>query len=432
MKHSKAVMIVTAIYAFFSFTVFAADSRVELKGLSKIKSALELTDFLSALKDENAKKELQGNADEILAAVKRYAHVQAVIRIIKSSPGSYKKVNVTPQSLKEAFGEIAVFDTLTEVSTKIHKGKAHVYRDSKKDPYDAAFMEHLGYIDTLESVKLVATGIQDSWMAPLLKLTKLKDLYIEGRARLGDASLQQLQHLSNLPDLKILQLAYFGKATDAGLELLAGLKNLEKFTFRGSPIKGHGFAKFKGWTKLKYINFHSNRLDDKGFGYVCEQFPNLEFIKLWHSQGITDASAESLRKLKNLKGIEMSSKFATAAFLKYAPELPLDYMSLSYGVNTPAKAAIATAKSISTLRILKMDGPEFNDENLTEVASIKQVEELTLERIHLNDERIQLLKNFSYLKNFSLVERRKSHWYPDEIKKKVSTTLPNVSINFVQ
>ena len=101
------------------------------------------------------------------------------------------------------------------------------------------------------------------------------------------------------------------RAKHIGRDFMAGLKNLERFTFRGSPVRGHAFAKFAGWTRLKYINFHSNGLDDKGLGHVCESFPNLEFIKLWHSKLLTDASADHLKKLGRLKGIEISCSNAS-------------------------------------------------------------------------------------------------------------------------
>ncbi|MCM8541969.1 MAG: hypothetical protein NE328_16995 [Lentisphaeraceae bacterium] len=428
----KSIFLLALLCISISYSVFAAD-KSGFPDLSKISSKAELNNVIATVNDEATKKALSENAASIVATAKRHPHVLAVIEIIESSPGMYKKVNTTPEALKKAVGaEIAIFDTLIEVSTKILKGKAHVYRDSKNDPYDAAFMEHLGHIQTLETVKIVATGIEDSWMAPLLKLTNLKYLYIEGRGRLGDASLVQLQHLSKFPQLINFELAYFGKATDAGLELLAGFKNLERFTFRGSKIKGHGFAKFEGWTKLKYINFHSNHLDDEGFANVCGKFPNLEFIKLWHSQAITDASAESLKKLTKLKGIEISSSKGSAALLKNLNQLPLDYAAISYGVNTPAADMIATVKSIPTMRRFAFEQPKLSSADLKNIASMGELEELSLERLPLTDENIALLKGFSYLKKLKLVERRKKHWYKEVTKEKVLTALPKVSVSFIK
>lgn len=404
--------------------------------LSKITSRADLDAVIAATTDAASKKALTDHAAAILAAAEQHPHVVAVVRAIESAPGTVTKVNTTPEALKKAAGgEIAIFDTLTLVSTSIQGGKAHDYRETNDDPYDAAFIEHLGYISALESVKIVATKIEDSWLPPLLKLKNLKSLSMEGTARglpgkpaLGDPSLAQLQQLTECPNLTHLELAYFGAATDAGWEQLADLKNLEFFSPRGARFPGHCFAKFKGWTKLKNINFHSNSLDDEGLGYVCENFPNLEFIKLWHSQLITDASAEHLKKLKNLKGMEISCSKATAALVKHLGQLPMEYVALEYGVNTPASDAIDTVKSIPTLRRLKLGGTSLTDSDLTSLAGATQLEELSFGILDLPDERLPRLQAFSFLKSLRLVPAKKP--FSPETQAKIQALLPKTKLEF--
>ncbi|MEZ6124176.1 MAG: beta-propeller fold lactonase family protein [Planctomycetaceae bacterium] len=399
--------------------------------LSRIASRTDLDAVIAATSDAALKKALAEHADAILAAAERHPHVEAVVRTIESAPGTFTKFNTTPDALKKAAGgDIAIFDTLTQIDTRIAGGKAHDHRKENKDPYDAAFIEHLGHILSLESVKLEASGIQDSWVAPLLKLKNLKDLSVSGFGRLGDASLAQLQGLTECPDLTHLELAYFGAATDAGWEQLAGLKNLEFFSPRGARFPGHCFARFKGWTKLKNINFHSNGLDDEGFGYVCENFPNLEFIKLWHSQHITNASAEHLKKLKNLKGMEISCSKATAALVKHLGQLPMEYVALEYGVNSPASDAISTIKSTPTLRRLKLAADAFTDTDLATLATATQVHDLSLAGLDLPDARLPQLQAFAHLKSFTLVRYGKG--YPDETQAKVKALLPRVEVKFVK
>lgn len=406
--------------------------------LSKITSRADLDAVIAATTDAKLKQAFQDHAAAILAAAEQHPHVEAVIRTIESAPGTFTRINTTPEALKKAAGgDIAIFDTLTLVSTSLQNGKAHVYRGTSDDPYDAAFIEHLGHIPAFESVKIVATKIEDSWLPPLLKLKNLKSLSMEGTARglpgnpaLGDPSLARLKALTQCPMLTSLELAYFGQATDAGLEQLAGLKNLESFTFRGSPVKGHGFAKFEGWTRLKRINFHSNNLDDEGLGYVCEKFPNLEFIKLWHSKLITDASADHLKKLKKLTGIEISCSKATAGLVKHLRQLPMEYVALEYGVNTPASDAIDTVKSIPTLRRLKLAADAFTDTDLATLASVPQVHDLSLAGLDLPDARLPQLQAFAHLKSLTLVRYGKG--YPDETQAKVKALLPKVDVKFVQ
>jgi hypothetical protein len=205
---------------------------------------------------------------------------------------------------------------------------------------------------------------------------------------------------------------------------------LESFTPRGAGYPGHFFAKFEGWTKLKRINFHSNGLDDEGLGYVCEKFPNLEFIKLWHSKNLTDSAAEHFKKLKHLKGIEISCAKATTGLVKHLRDLPMEYIALEYGVSTPATDAIAIAKATPTLRKLSLDAKAFTDTDLTAVASVTQIRELSLSGLELPDDRLPQLQAFAHLNVFTLVRYGKG--YPDETQAKVKALLPKVEVKFVK
>jgi hypothetical protein len=207
--------------------------------LSRITSRADLDTVITTTTDDAIKKALTDHTAAILAAAEQHPHVEAVIRTIESAPGTFTKINTTPEALKKAAGgDIALFDTLTLLSTSILNGHAHDNRDVKSDPYDAAFIEHLGHIQTLETVRFVtAKQIEESWLPLFLKVNILKSLTIDNRGSvvpLGDIALAKLQPLTKLPGLKSLALHYFSKAADAGLEQLAGLKNLESFSLRAN------------------------------------------------------------------------------------------------------------------------------------------------------------------------------------------------------
>ena len=415
----------TALALTFGLTVHAATP-----DLSKLASRQELDAVIATTTDATLKKALSEHGAGILAAAAQHRHVAAVIRTIELAPGTYTKVNVTPEGLKKAVGaDVPIFETLTQVATNILGGKAHDHRKEKDDPYNAEFIEHLGHIPSLESLKLEASGIQDDWIVPLLKLKKLTSLSINGFGKLGDASLEHLQRLAECPALVNLELAYFGKATDAGWEKLAPLKLLESFTPRGAGYPGHCFAKYEGWNKLKRINFHSNGLDDEGFGYVCDKFPNLEFIKLWHSKSLTDAGAEHFKKLKHLTGIEISCSKASSAFVKHLRTLPLEYIALEYGVNTPCSDAIETVRGIPSLRRFKLPGVPVSDADLATLAGAKQMEELSIGVDELSDERIPQLKGLAFLKALNLSSTKKKP-FSNETQAKIRALLPNTKVEF--
>jgi hypothetical protein len=400
--------------------------------LSKVTSRADLDAVLAATADATLKQSLTDHTAAIAAAAEQHPHVAAVIRTIESAPGTFTKINATPEALKKAAGgDIALFDTLTMVNTGILNGHAHASRDKKTDPYNAAFIEHLGHIPSLENLALVVTAFEESSLDAILKLKRLKSLRIEKRYDNGpgDTALAKLSQLATFPDLKSLSLHYFSKATDAGLEQLAGLKNLESFSFRGN-VPGHAFAKFEGWTNLKSIAFHGNGIDDEGLGHICERFPNLESLNLIHARVLTDASAVHLLKLKKLKSIILNGPKMTAAWHGNLGSLPLESLSVSQGNSLPATQAIAGAKSIPTLRRFAMDGQTLTDADLTALASMTQLESLSLGDIDLPDTRLPQLQAFAHLKSLTLVRYGKG--YPDETQTKVKALLPKLDVKWVK
>jgi len=399
--------------------------------LSKVTSRADLDAVLSATTDGALKQALADHADAILVAAKQHPHVTAVIATIESAPGTFTKINTTPEALKKAAGgDIAIFDTLTMVNTGILNGHPHDSRDKKADPYDAAFIEHLGHIPTLENVSVVVTALEESSLDALLKLDNLHSLRIEKRLGNGpgDTALAKLSQLVTFPELKSLSLHGF-KATDTGLEHLAGLKNLESFSFRGH-LAGQAFAKFEGWTHLKSIAFHGNGIDDEGLGYICQQFPNLESLNLIHARELTDNSAVHLPNLKKLKNIKINGPKITAAWLRTLDQLPIDSLLLGDGVNTPASQAIATLQSLPGLRRLNFYCKSISDADLAMLTNLTQLEELHFEGLDLPDARLPQLQAFAFLKSITFALRPKGH--PPETQARIKALLPGVELKFVQ
>ena len=372
--------------------------------LSRITSRSDLEGVIATVADAALKKALDDSAAAVLAAAKRHPHVVAVIGTLQAAPGTFTKINTTPEALRQAAGgDLAIFDTLTMVNTGILNGHPHANRDHKTDPYDAAFIEHLGALETLESVSIVATSLEESSLDPLLKLERLKSLRIEkrGGGGLGDSALVKLRRLKTLPHLRSLSLHYF-TITDAGLEQLAGLKNLESFSLRAN-VPGHAFARFEGWTNLKSIAFHGNGIDDEGLGHICDRFPNLESLNLIHARALTDASAVHLQKLTKLKRIILNGPKMTAAWHGNLSSLPLESLSVGQGNALPAAAAIAGATSIPMLRSFAMTAKTLTDADLAALAAATQIESLSLEDIDLSETRLAQLRALAHLESFTLV-----------------------------
>lgn len=320
----------------------------------------------------------------LFAATRAFAldpHVEAVIRTVEGAKGKVEKAE-DGQSLKL-------------VDLAVPGAGPHDHRTS--DPYDAALFEHLGHVTTLESLNIISTKFSDEWMPHIAKLTNLKTLRFTNN----------------------------GKLTDAGMEQLAGLKNLEAFSFVGTQITGRAYAKFDGFTKLVKVSHRGSNIDDEGLKLLCEHLPNLESISLAHAK-FTDAGAPSLAKLAKLKSLELGAH-ATPAALKHITALPLENLQLGEGFDKSESLKII--QGMKTLKRLTLTNcKETTDDDLRLLATMKQLESLELGSPLLPDERIPLLQGFAFLKELKLIDRAKG--YPPETQAKIKALLPKVAVVF--
>lgn len=310
-------------------------------------------------------------------------HVEAVIRIVEGAKGKVEKT-ADGQSLKL-------------VDLAVPGAGPHDHR--KDDPYNAEFFEHLGHVTTLESLHIISTKFNDEWMPPLAKLTNLKSL----------------RFVNN------------GKLTDAGLEHLAGLRNLTNFAYIGTAMTGHAFAKFTGWTQLSRCSFRGSSIGDEGLKNICERFPQLESLVLAHAK-FTDAAAPHLAKLKQLKGLELGTHNATPASLQHITALPLEYLQLGEGFDSPA--SLPYLKPLKTLKRLTITNCKaFADDDLKQIAALKSVENLELSSLALPEARLALLKNFTHLKALRVTPSGREKFSP-ELQDAVKKLLPAAALKF--
>lgn len=321
----------------------------------------------------------------LLLSVSAYAldsHAETVIRIVTAAKG---KVELTADGQGVKLIDLAV-----------PGAGPHDHRQD--DPYDAAFFEHVGQLSTLESLNIISTKFNDDWMPPLAKLT----------------------------NLKVLRFTNNGKLTDAGMAQLAGLKNLENFSFVGTQMTGKAYARFDGFTKLTRVSHRGSSIDDEGLRQLCDHLPNLESLSLAHAK-FTDVGAPHLAKLTKLKGLEVGAAKATPQALTHLGRLTLEYLQLGEGFESGA--AIAFIKDLATLRRLTLTNAQsLTDADLAALAGLTQLTHLEIGKLPLPDERIPALKPFAFLKTMRLVPA-KAPFTPDQ-QAKIKAMLPQTQISF--
>ena len=321
----------------------------------------------------------------LLFSVSGYAldsHAATVVRIVTVAKG---KVELTADGQGVKLIDLAV-----------PGAGPHDHR--KDDPYDAAFFEHVGNLSTLESLNIISTKFNDDWMPPLAKLTNLRTLRFTNNGRL----------------------------TDAGMAQLAGLKNLENFSFVGTQMTGKAYARFDGFTKLTRVSHRGSSIDDEGLRQLCDHLPNLESLSLAHAR-FTDVGAPHLAKLTKLKGLEVGAAKATPQALKHIAKLPLEYLQLGEGFESGA--AIPFIKDLATLRRLTLTNAQgITDTDLVALAGLTQLTHLEIGKMPLPDERIPALKPFAFLKTMRLVPA-KAPFTPEQ-QAKIQAALPQTKIDF--
>ena len=309
-------------------------------------------------------------------------HVEAVTRIVTGAKG---KVEMTADG-----------QGIKLIDLNVPGAGPHDHR--KDDPYDAAFFEHVGHLSTLESLNIISTKFNDEWMTSLAKLTNLKALRFTNN----------------------------GKLTDAGMAKLAGLKNLETFSFVGTQMTGKAYAQFEGFTKVTRVSHRGSSIDDEGLRQLCDHLPNLESLSLAHAR-FTDAGAPHLAKLTKLKGLEVGAAKATPQALTHIAKLPLEYLQLGEGFESGT--CVAHLKDLATLRRLTLTNAQgITDTDLQGLAGLTQLTHLEIGKMPLPDERIPALKPFAFLKSMRLVPA-KAPFTPEQ-QAKIQAMLPQTKIDF--
>ena len=389
MKRSPYLLLLTC--ALVASSSLAASAEV-----AKIASKADLDAAITSA-DGPLKKALQDHSAAILAALEQKAHADVVKQTVEGAKGKVEKINTTPEELKNAAGgELAAFDSLKLVDLTVPNTGPHDHRTV--DPYDAAFFAHLAHLKTLESLNVISTKANDEWIAPLGQLKNLKSLRFTNN----------------------------GKLTDVGLEALSGLTNLESFSYVGTGMLGHAYAKFEGFTKLTKVSHRGSSIDDEGLKALCEHLPNLESISLAHAK-FTDAGAVHLAKLTKLKGLEIGTPNATPECLKNLIPLPIEYLQLGDGLDSPA--GIAAIKAIPSLkRVTLSHCDHLDDAGLQLATQLTQLEQLEIGGLDLPDERLPQLKGFAFLKELKIIRRPQG--YSPETQAKIKALLPKVDVKF--
>ena len=186
-------------------------------------------------------------------------------------------------------------------------GRDFFFKVVAADAYHSDFgdegTECLKRLPDLEVLEFNCTQISDAGLANLAGLARLKELFLKyeqpDKLRVTDAGLEYLNSLTNLQilDLSGTQVTGSGleyltnltnlrhlllentQVTDAGLEHLIGLKNLESLDLSGTQVTDAGLVKLQGISRLSVLGIKNTRVTDDGVAALKHEYPQLKILR---------------------------------------------------------------------------------------------------------------------------------------------------------
>ena len=206
---------------------------------------------------------------------------------------------------------------------------------------------------------------------------------------------------SELPHLKDLDLGRT-KLSDASLEHLKSLRNLERFSCEGDfwdgcNITDEGLKSLGGLNQLKHLHIVSNKITDGGLSYL-KDLTELETLGLHNSQ-ITGAGFSQLKGMTKLQGIDLNGSKLSDDGLKHLA-------------------------AIENLYILGLDNTRISGVGCDCLANLTQLFSVSLMSNPISDAGIEDLKKLTNLRSLNLISTQLT---PNDIME-LKAALPNCRI----
>lgn len=188
--------------------------------------------------------------------------------------------------------------------------------DLREAKADNGVLAHLAVLKELKRLDLSNADIDDDGLRRIVHLP-LRELWLQ-ETHITDASAATL---SQIKSLDFLQLNATG-VSDAFLERMASLPELEDLGLRGTHVTGVGMKHLSRHPKLKKLDVYSTEVDDSGVGdlVACQ---SLVRVGLSMTK-ITNAVFQHLDELPNLTEADLTANepITTEAVLTFEESHP--------------------------------------------------------------------------------------------------------------
>lgn len=296
--------------------------------------------------------------------------------------------------------------------------------NSKSTQLTVDDMKSIAKLTDLESLELYGDQINDSFIAELTPLKKLKNVQIENTSITN----KSLEILKEFPEIRILRLQRnmdidndafdilkdFPKLTDlrmlhsnissSGIFDLELLKNLKSLDARALPVDNIVLSLLEGLTELEIIKLSGNAIGDEGIASLAENNKKLRMIELQDTV-ISSESATHFSEMKNLKGLKIfrADNFGAEGVAGLGAITGLETLELRN--MTASNDAILELKNLKNLTLLQLSELRGIDDSIAIIELMKALPKLNrvdFFAMPVDDSLAEQLSKMDGLKNISL------------------------------
>ncbi len=257
--------------------------------------------------------------------------------------------------------------------------------DASKTPVVLTEKETVDLIRTLDpsaikNPKSAAQQIDPAFMAAVLHVDKLTgkmnfddkgniigvDL-TTNRGEITDADLPPLVAFKDLKKIKIGG----GRLTDKGMETVAQMPNIVDVFIQYAAITDKGIDALAPLKNLRSLGIRDTLgINDQGVKKIVANFPNLQTLRLIEQSSVTPEAMSDIRKLKNLRSLDMRG----------------------CEIGSENLAELVTLKNLKGLKI-GAESAYLDDTAAQEVGKMKNLTSLAIEKSAITDDGVKLLVN---------------------------------------
>ena len=271
--------------------------------------------------------------------------------------------------------------------------------------------------------KVKPIGRVDDWgpLAREMSLNKIPGLTLDFCT---DSNLKDLGDLKDLRWLDLINTSI----TDAGLEYLKGMTELEVLYLNGTRITGAGMVNFKNLKKLRWLELAKTSITDAGLEYLkgltelevlylngtkitdagifnLKDLTGLRQLKLINTS-VTDVGLENLRDLNQLELLDLRGRPVTNAGLVNIQPLKKNLQQLWLENTRIGDAGLEYLQGFEKLKQLLLDRTLIGDAGLEHIKNLTSITELSLRDTHVTDAGLEHLKGLKNLQQLWLDNTR--------------------------